>query len=227
MVFATIADRLSIAAADAVQGFVQGLAALLVVIIALIIGWLVAKILVAVQKRLFYEFKVEHALKKHGLEDALAGFSLTSVVAIIIEITTLAVFLGIAAEVINLSFLTQIVLWFVGYVPLLIEGIVIIILAFFAIDYVTDKIKAQKQIPFANLFSAMAQAFFIYTGIVIALPLILPGADVEILRTAFLILVGAIGLALGLGLAIALGLGLKDTVADVARKRSKDIERIV
>ena len=58
MVFAAISDRLSIAAADAVQGFVQGLAALLVVIIPLIIGWLVAKILVALQKRLFHEFKI-------------------------------------------------------------------------------------------------------------------------------------------------------------------------
>lgn len=219
----SIMDRFVLKAAD----FVDGLAALLVVIIFLIIGWLVSRVLVAILKRLMHEFKIEAIMKKHGLDDALGGFTLTEIFSIFLELATLAVFLGIAADVVHLSFLTNLVNWFIAYVPMFLQGVSIIVLALLFADYVTDKIKSHKMVPFANGLCAFFQFFVAYVALVMALPLILPGADVEILRFAFYIILGAVGIAIGLGTAIALGLGAKDTVGKMLEKKKAELERLV
>ena len=60
---------------------------------------------------------------------------------------------------------------------------------------------------------------------VIALPLVLPNADVEILKTTFFLIVGAFARP-SAGLAIAIGLGTKDTIAAVQEKQ-KTLKRLV
>ncbi|HIH19774.1 TPA: hypothetical protein HA244_00730 [Candidatus Micrarchaeota archaeon] len=226
MVFDVIYSRLVFALSDASANFLLGLIDFLIVVLFLIMGWIVSMILVSVFEHFLGRIGLEKELKRRGIHDALFGFTLTDVLCKALKLLTLAAFLGIAAEVTNLTFLGQLVSWFVGYVPLFVQGLAILVLALLAGDYLTDTIK-KSSMPFRNLVGWVIEAFIVYTAVVIALPLFLPNADVSILRTAFMLLLGAVGLAFGLGLAIAIGLGMKDTVARVAKKKEDDLEKLV
>jgi hypothetical protein len=143
-----------------------------------------------------------------------------------LKLVTIAVFLGIAADVTRLIFLRDLVLWFISYVPLLLQGATILVIALLAGDYVTDRIK-ESRAPFARFLGVVFEIFVIYTALVMALPLLLPNADVEILKTAFILIVGGVVFALALGAAIAIGLGAKDTVSRLAKKKEGDLEKLV
>ena len=226
MVWELVSQQFALGLAQVTENFVIGIASLIVVLAALVVGWLVGKILVRVLHAFLESIKLEHELKKRGVHDALMGFSVTTVLEKFVKLVTYAVFLGLVADIVHLGFLSQLVMWFIGYVPLLVQGATIIVIALLAADYVTDRIKASK-VPFARTVGLALEVFVIYTAIVMALPLLLPNADVEILKTTFLLIVGSLSIALGLGMAIALGLGLKDTVADVAKRRKGEFEKII
>ena len=221
-----LASNLSTVVSDVAKNFVVGLAAIIVVLFFLVLGWIVGRILVRVLHAFLEGIQLEHKLEKRGIHDALLGFSVTGVLSSFVKLLTYVVFLGIASNVVHLSFLENLVNWAVSYVPVLIQGVVILMLALLAGDYVTDRIKASK-VPFAKIFGMALEGFIVYTALVIALPLVLPNADVDILKTTFFLIVGAFALAIGLGMAIAIGLGTKDTIAAVAKKRQKTLERLV
>lgn len=221
-----LATNLSNVVSAVAKDFVVGLAAIIVVLFFLVLGWIVGRILVRVLHAFLEGIQLEHKLEKRGIHDALLGFTVTGVLSTFVKLLTYVVFLGIASSVVRLAFLENLVLWAVGYVPVLIQGAVILMLALLAGDYVTDRIKASK-VPFAKLFGMALEGFIVYTALVIALPLVLPNADVEILKTTFFLIVGAFAVAIGLGLAIAIGLGTKDTIAAVAKKKQKTLERLV
>lgn len=221
-----LASNLSLVVSDVAKNFVVGLAAIIVVLFFLVLGWIVGRILVRVLHAFLEGIQLEHKLEKRGIHDALLGFTVTGVLSSFVKLLTYVVFLGIASSVVHLAFLENLVVWAVGYVPVLIQGVVILMLALLAGDYVTDRIKASK-VPFAKLFGMALEGFIVYTALVISLPLLLPNADVEILKTTFFLIVGAFAIALGFGLAIAIGLGTKDTIAAVAKKKQKTLERLV
>ncbi len=219
-----LGTQLAVASAN----FIVGLAQAIVVVLFILLGYLVAKLINHfIVNRGLEHAKAEDWLEKRGMHDALMGFTLRGILGSFVKLLTVAVFLGVASDITNLGFLETLVLWFVSYVPALIEGAIIIAIALFGAEYVAEKVKKEKGVPFARGIGTAIKVFVGYTAVVIALPLILPGADVEILKLAFLLLLGSAGLALGLGGAIAIGLGLKDTVADVAKSKQKDFEKLL
>lgn len=226
MVWDLIVQRLSNALSGVVENFLVGFVDVLVVLLFIILGWVVGNVLVDALKSFFKQIKFDKSLKKRGLETSLLGFSLETVLEKFVKLMTYAAFLGIAADVVNLTFLGELVYWFVGYVPLFIQGVVIMLVALLAVGYVTKHLRDSKA-PFANLTASFLQVLVGYVALVMALPLILPNADVGLLSTAFTLFLLALAVALGLGLAIALGLGLKDTVASVAKKKQSDFEKII
>lgn len=209
------------------ENFVSGLADFIVVLVFLGIGYVVARFLASLVKRGLYETRLERKLAQKGLDDALAGFTLTDILVTLVKLATFAIFLGVAADVTNLGFLNTVILWFLGYLPRLVEGVVIMVVALLGADYVTDRLRKAKELPFPGTLSTLVKLFVGYTALVIAMPLVLPGADVEILRTFFTLLVGAFALAIGLGGAIALGYGLKDTVDAVAKERKNEMRKLI
>ena len=113
-----------------------------------------------------------------------------------------------------------------GYLPSLVQGLIIVLAALMAADYLTDRIKSSKKLPFANSVGILVQLFIAYNALVIALPLLLPSADPSLLVWSFLVLLSAFAIALGFGSAIAIGLGMKDTVADLAKKHKDKFNRL-
>ncbi len=219
-------QRLADAFARLGENFVSGVADFLVVLIFLAIGWIVAKFLCYFLNKFLEKVGLEKWIKKKGMDTALLGFTVTGVLDVFLKLVTIAVFLGIASEVTRIVFLLDLVTWFVSYVPLLIQGATILMIALLAGDYVTDRIKESKA-PFAKLIGTVFEVFVIYTALVMALPLVLPNADVEILNTAFVLIVGGVILALSLGAAIAIGLGAKESVARLAKKKEGDLEKLL
>jgi hypothetical protein len=220
-------QNLSNAVSLVTANFIGGLASFIVVLIFLAIGYIVARILAGIVSRGLKEMKLEKKLEQHGIHDALGSFSVSEIIVIFIKLATFAVFLGIAADVTGLVFLNQLIDWFLSYLPLLIQGTVILVVALLAVDYVADRIRTSKEIPFANLVALLTKIFVFYTAAVIAIPLILPNADVSILKLFFTLMVGAFAVAIGFGSAIALGLGLKDVVRDVGKKKEKEIQKLL
>jgi hypothetical protein len=104
---------------------------------------------------------------------------------------------------------------------------VILLAALMAADYLTDRIKESKKLPFANGIGLLVTLFIAYNALVIAMPLLLPSADPSLLVWSFLVLLAAFAIALGFGAAIAIGLGMKDTVSDIAKKHKDKFDRLL
>jgi len=172
----------------------------------------------------FGAMKLEQKLKAMGLQDALLGVKFTSVIYALLKFYIVVVFLGAAAARVQLGLVTQAITWLVSYVPSLVQGLAVIVAALFAAHYVTSRL---GNVRFAGAVGMLIKVFVGYTALVIALPFILPGADTEILKTAFTLAVSSIAVAFGLGLGIALGWGLKDTVSEIAKKKKGIIEDLI
>ena len=227
MALETLSDRFGFALGTLTDNFVGGLADFIVVLIFLGIGYIVARILSRIVERGLKEMKVEKKLHEKGLSDALVGFQLTEIIRVFVKLASFAVFLGIAADVTRLEFLNNLTWWFLNYLPGLMQGVIIMVVALLGVDYVADRLKKASDIPFPRLLGLATKIFVGYTALVIALPLVLPGADVSILRTFFVLIVGGFALAFGLGSAIAIGLGMKDTVSSVSKKKEKEFDKFL
>jgi len=203
-----------------------GLAAFGILIVIMVAGLFVANLLSQVLREFFKRLKLEKFLESHGVHDAFVGFTFTGIVVSLLKLYVLVAFLGIAADIVKIPIITALSMQAMGYLPSLLQGVIIIMAALMAGDYVTDRMKESKKMPFANTVAIAVELFIAYNALVIAMPMLLPAADPSLLVWSFLVLLSALALALGLGAAIAIGLGMKDTVADVAKKHKDKINRL-
>lgn len=202
---------------------IDALFAILVIFLFFIIGYLIAIVLAKVVEKIIKASNIEKALT--GKETFIvAGFPITDIITFLLKIFVVFAFLGAAAEIVKLGFITNIILWITGYLPRLFEGIVVILGALIFSDYVGKIIRQDKEIPIANLSALVVQVFTAYIALVLALPLILPGIDVSILAQAFVWFVAACAVAIGIGFGIAMGFGLKEPIAAAAKKHSKTFD---
>jgi len=201
-----------------VGNLLQGIAAFAVVIVALGIGYIVAWLVNLGIKRFLRHVNLEAELKKHHLHDSLLGFSVTQVTTTLVWLWIMTFFFGYGAGIMGFPFLVQLSSMALGYMPYFTMGIVILAAGMLIGDYITDRMKMSKGVPFVNIIAMIVEVFIIYNALVIALPMLLPRASTILLEQSFSIVLAALGLMFGLGGAIAIGLGLKDVVSDIARK---------
>jgi uncharacterized membrane protein len=194
--------------------------ALLIVLIFLAIGYFVAKIVNMFVFKALERIKLEEWIKRKGLQNALAGFSLTSLILILIKIYIVFAFLGAAAEVINVTFFTQVISALLAYLPSLVQGLAIIIATLFIAAYITNTIRSKKDLFLSEQLAFGVQVLIAYIALILALPLLLPnlGSQIKVLIDLLNLIVTALIIAFGLGVGLALGLGLKDSISEAARK---------
>jgi hypothetical protein len=205
----------------------EGLIAFCIFVVIVFIGMSVAKFLGLVLRKFMNKLGVEKFLASHGVHDAFVGFSFTNIVVAVLKIYVVVAFIGIAADVVNVEMVTVLASQAIGYLPSLIQGLVILMLGLVAGDYITDRMKESKKIPFSNSVAIVVEVFIAYNALVIAMPLLLPAADPSLLIWSFLLVLAAFSIAIGFGSAIAIGLGLKDAVAAVAKKNKSKIESLI
>jgi len=226
MAYELLLEQLQIGATNFLVMLGGDILVFLLLVAIMAIGLYVAKILGSVLRKFLDRLGVEKFLKTHGVHDAFVGFAFSDICVTIFKIYVAIIFLGIAASVADVPMLLELSVQATNYLPLLIQGLVILIVGLVAGDYITDRIKVSKTIPFANPLAIAIELFIAYNALVIAMPLLLPAADPSLLIWSFLVVLAAAAFALALGSAIALGLGMKDVVADVAKKHKDKIGKL-
>lgn len=207
----------------------QGMEALITVIVLglfVIIGYLVAKVVNFVLLQLIEKGKVEEWIKKKKIDRLLAGYKLGDIVTMLLLIYVPLLFLGQALTIRNLGYLGSIVTWIIWYVPNLIIGVAVLIVALYFAEYVSKILVKQSKMQVAGIVGKLVQVFIAYMAVVVALPKILPGVDVTIIHEAFRWLVIATSIAFGLGTAISIGWGFKDAFASAAKKNQKVFDNL-
>lgn len=205
----------------------EGVIAFGIFVFIMSFGVFIANILGMVLARFFKEAKVEKLLEDHGVHDAFLGFTFTNITVTLLKIYILVIFIGIAADVVKIAMLGTLAIQAAIYMPMLVQGLVILLAGLMVADYLTDKMKTAKGVPFANTLAILVEVFIVYNVLVIVMPLLLPAVDPSLLASSFLVILTALCLSIGLGLAIAIGLGLKDTVAALGKKHGHKIEKLL
>jgi hypothetical protein len=217
MQYADIIGQVQVGTTGFAGNLLEGLAAFGVFVVIMVAGWFVAGLLATLMRRFCTEIRIEKFLEKHGVHDAFVGFTFTNIIVALLKLYVMVFALTIAAGIVQIPVLAYLSAQAIGYLPMLFQGLIILMAGLLAGDYITDRIKASKKMPFANTFGIIVEIFIAYNALVIAMPMLLPAADPSLLVWSFLIVLAAFGIALGFGSAIAIGLGLKDVVADVQR----------
>jgi len=220
-------NNLQFSAQSLLGNILQGIVAVCIFVVIMLIGLYVAKLFGKAFKMLMQKVKVEKELEAHGIHDALLGFTFTGVAETLVKLYVVVLFLGIAAGIVQVPMIVMFAAQAANYLPSLVQGLIILIVGLWAGDYLTDRIKEHKNMPFANTVGNVIELFIAYNALVIAMPMLLPAADPSLLAWSFLVLLSAFALALGLGGAIAIGLGTKDAVADVVKKHKNKINNLL
>jgi len=227
MAYEYLMDQLQASSVNFIGSLLSGVFAFCVLIAVMLIGIWVANLLGQVLKEFFNRLKLEKFLESHGVHDAFLGFTLSGIAIILLKLYVAVAFLGIAADIIQMPMLYMLAAQAIVYLPSLVQGLVIVVAALMAADYLTDKIKESKKLPFANSIGLLVTLFIAYNALVIAMPLLLPAADPSLLVWSFLVLLSAFAIALGFGAAIAIGLGMKDTVSEIAKKNKDKFSKLL
>lgn len=210
-----------------VGNLLEGVIAFAVLAVIVFAGIFVANLLGKVLRLFLKKISLEAFLKEHEVHDAFAGFTLSDVAVALLKLYVVIAFIGIAADVVRVPIITYLAAQAMGYLPTLVQGLVILLAGLMAGDYITDKMKKSKTIPFANTLAIAVELFIAYNALVIAMPMLLPAADPSLLIWSFLVVLAAFAFALGLGAAIAIGLGSKDAVADVMKRHKDKLHRLL
>jgi len=227
MAYENLANQLQASATTFVGNLLSGVFAFCILVAVMLIGIWVANLLGQVLKEFFRRVKLEKFLEGHGVHDAFLGFTLSGIAIIMLKLYVVVAFLGIAADIIQMPMLYMLAAQAIVYLPSLAQGLVILLVALMAADYLNDRIRESKKLPFANGIGIIVTLFIAYNALVIALPMLLPAADPSLLVWSFLVLLSAFAIALGFGAAIAIGLGMKDTVAEIAKKNRDKFSKLL
>jgi len=227
MAYEYLLDQLQASSVGFLGSLLSGVFAFCILVAVMLIGIWIANLLGNVLKEFFRRIKFEKFLEGHGVHDAFLGFTLSGIAIIMLKLYVVVAFLGIAADIIQMPMLYMLAAQAIVYLPSLAQGLVILLVALMAADYLNDKIRENKKLPFANGIGILVTLFIAYNALVIALPMLLPAADPSLLVWSFLVLLSAFAIALGFGAAIAIGLGMKDTVSEIAKKNRDKFSKLL
>lgn len=209
-----------------VNNTIQGLWNIAIVVFFFLVGYLVAWIIGQILKKFFEVIEFEKWVRNFKYSEVLGKIKISSIITIIVEVFVVLAFLGAALQYINVQFLANIVQQIIIYIPSLIQGLIIVIGAIILGDYFARIIRGTKEDPFNKVVALVVQVFTVYLGVIMGLPLILPGVDVSVLQTAFVWFVITIAVAIGAGVGIAVGLGLKDAISQSAKRHQRLFDQI-
>ncbi|MCC7552293.1 hypothetical protein KO317_01340 [Candidatus Micrarchaeota archaeon] len=202
-------------------------------ILWVIVGLLIAKIIGIALRHAFEKLGIERKIKEKRLHNALLGFTITGTIAFLFELAVFIVFLGFAAETLNVLFFTNLVLTSIEWIRMIGMAIIIIFIGMFVGELLSNKVESSK-IAFSNWWSIALEVFIVYITIIMALGVFVdPSTNTRVFEGAinlliysFTIAIAAVFIAVGLGMGIAIGLGGQDIVKSVLKKKQTDIEKL-
>ncbi len=195
----------------------------LVILVFFALGLIVADFVNRLLRTGLKRVRIEEKIAAKGLTGALAGFSVTQIVTVFLKTYVVLAFLGQAARIVGITFLTDLIWGLLAYLPNLAQGLIVLVGLMFVAAYVSNTIKNNRQVMMAKPFAIAVHAIFIYIAAVLALPLILPGLQpqINVLQRLIELLLSAAVLAVALAFGLGFGLGMKDAVSESAAKHQE------
>jgi hypothetical protein len=196
-------DGLSNGLENAGETILSFLPRLIGALIILVVGWLVARLVHRVFHRLFKAVGLDALLERAGLADRLtaAGYTATDLGARAIYWIALLVVFLLTAEALDVEYLSDILTGLIGYLPLVVAAIVIVIVAAALGAFLAELSTPWSQERHIRWLPATARWAVIALGIFVALNTLNIGE--EIVNTLFIAVVGTVGAIL----VIAFGVG--------------------
>jgi small-conductance mechanosensitive channel len=190
---------------------------LILAIVILIIGYIVARIVKWVLVKSMKRVKVDDFFRDTGLLESLRSVGFTGVpelLGLLVFWFIFLVFVALALEQLAFQQVTELVGLIVEYLPRVIGAALIILAGLWLGTWSAGRIKEPAEevdLPItSDTLGSIVKWVVVFIAVVLALGLL--GVDTTILVTTFVILIGAIGLAL----AISFGMGGRDTAANVS-----------
>lgn len=187
-------------------------------------GWIVAAAAGKVAEKFMRTLRVDKAAEKIGLSSHFAGedarMTISSFFGALVKWFLVLVFLMAAADILNLSQVTEFLNSILLYIPNVIVAVVILAAVFLIGNFVYGAVKGSTRaagIMSATLLAAISKWAIIIFGIFAAL--IQLGVASSLVSTIFVGIVAMISLAGGL----AFGLGGRDEAAFILRKIREEV----
>ena len=202
---------------------------LVVALAIFLVGWLIAKFLKGLAFRFLLTVRFDIASEKAGIDDVLVRADIrqspAELLAVLVYWLVLLATLVAAVSALGLSQVSEVLTRGLVYGPKVIAAVVVLILGLFLASFLAGVIRAAAANAGLSESDALAAlvryAVVAFTGAVTLEEL---GIAPELVRSAFIIVFGAVALAL----ALAFGLGCKDLARewmvrylDSARARRK------
>ena len=215
----TITTAANSFASGLLDGLIMAIYAIIVIVVMFFLGKLVSKYVAKLVETVLEKIELEKWIDKQGLGHALAGFTLTQIITVFIRVYIVFAFLGAAAQLINVSFFTGVILGILNYLPSLLQGLILVIGILFVAAYITNTIRSEKFYGSQQLALGV-QILIGYIAIVLALPMLLPHLSKQILVLEKLLelFITAVILAFGLAVGLGFGLGIKSAVEKASLK---------
>jgi len=219
--------------------FVGMVPAIIGAIVALIIGWIAGRALGKGVSKILDRAGVDDALRKTVIGRAIEKSGVTCVrfFDLIVRWFVYLIAILAAANILNITVLSQFLSMVVSYLPSFIAGVFILLFGFIVVDYFADFFKTfgrEAKIEFTGAIASGLRLLLYFVVVVISLSVI--GIDVTILYILATALAWGIAVGAGVGMAIAVGWGFKDavkkkadewikTAAEAARKAEEIAEK--
>lgn len=192
----------------------------LLAIVIFFVGKFIAKLVFALLDKLFESIgldKISDKLFKTTDTNINQDISLSKILAYIVEYVILILFTVQAFNVIELEVLTNIGSQIIAYLPYAVSGILMLGLAILLANYVNKIIL--KSFPQSKGVALAAKTLIIILGVFVTLYQL--GIASQLVNNAFLIILGAVGVAF----AIAFGVGGREFASHMLNKVENKIDK--
>lgn len=202
------------------QGFVAVFPGLIAALIIIVLGYFISLLLGHVVKFMLGKIGADKVMAKVKAPGSLQKFSISGITGRLTKWYVFIIFLGEAANVLNLGLLSNLFARFVLWLPQLIVALLAVFVGFVVAYYVGHVIESDVKLKGSKTMAKVFEYVILFIAFVIALEQI--GIQVDLLKNAFLIILGALGLGFALAIGLSFGLGLKGNAnkmfADLKRK---------
>jgi small-conductance mechanosensitive channel len=198
---------------DALSTFFSYLPQLIGAIVILILGYIVAKILQAVVSRLLQSIGFDGWMERGGIKQffdrAQTSQTPASVLGKLVFWFVFIIAITMAADTLGIPQVSAVLAQLVAYIPSIIAAILILILAALLANFVSGIVRGATG---SGVLASIARYAIIVYAVFAALTEL--GVAVQLTAPTFLILLGAVALAV----ALAFGIGGREVARDILEK---------
>lgn len=191
--------------------FVAIFPGLVAALLIIILGYFISLLLGYVAKFVLRKLGADKILGKVKAPASLQNFSVSGITGRLVKWYVFIIFLGEAAGILNLGVLSELFTRFVLWLPQLIVAMMAVFVGFIVAYYVGHVIEADIKLKGARTMAKVFEYVILFIAFVIALEQI--GLQVDLLKNAFLLVLGALSFGVALAIGLSFGLGLKGNAA--------------